>query len=97
MDIKSIIAKLHPLERKVLPILKTETGLEDICKTAGPDNPRCVISMCSEKEVPFEEIETGRETPEISLKGFLSSGGNVNGTSPARVCNTSNLNCSAIL
>ncbi|HLD00461.1 MAG TPA: phenylalanine--tRNA ligase subunit alpha [Candidatus Nanoarchaeia archaeon] len=34
MDIKEIIAKLHPLERKVLPILKAQTELNAICKAA---------------------------------------------------------------
>ena len=34
MDIKSIIAKLHPLERQVLPILKIENELSSISKTA---------------------------------------------------------------
>ncbi len=34
MDIKSLVAKLHPLERVVLPILKTHTELKDITNTS---------------------------------------------------------------
>ncbi len=35
MDLKALIAKLHPLERAVLPILKTEKELEGIIKKSG--------------------------------------------------------------
>ena len=35
MDLKSLIAKLHPLERAVIPILKTETELHAIMKVTG--------------------------------------------------------------
>ncbi|MBT4539827.1 phenylalanine--tRNA ligase subunit alpha [Candidatus Woesearchaeota archaeon] len=34
MDIKQIIAKLHPLERQVLPSLKTENKLKKICQSS---------------------------------------------------------------
>lgn len=34
MDLKSLIAKLHPLERTVIPILKTETELNAIIKAS---------------------------------------------------------------
>ncbi|HLC71810.1 MAG TPA: hypothetical protein VJI32_07400, partial [Candidatus Nanoarchaeia archaeon] len=35
MDLKSLIAKLHPLERAVIPILKIETELAAIMKATG--------------------------------------------------------------
>lgn len=35
MDITSLISKLHPLERKVLPALKSETELAEIVRVSG--------------------------------------------------------------
>ncbi len=34
MDLQALIAKLHPLERQVIPVLKTETELSQIAKAA---------------------------------------------------------------
>ncbi|MEK6846065.1 MAG: hypothetical protein AABY26_04855, partial [Nanoarchaeota archaeon] len=35
MDLTSLISKLHPLERKVLPFLKSEKELSNLVKASG--------------------------------------------------------------
>ncbi|PIN73421.1 phenylalanine--tRNA ligase subunit alpha [Candidatus Woesearchaeota archaeon CG10_big_fil_rev_8_21_14_0_10_45_16] len=45
MDLQPLIAKLHPLERQVLPALKTETELTAICKKAGMQEVEVIRSL----------------------------------------------------
>ncbi|MBS3124046.1 phenylalanine--tRNA ligase subunit alpha [Candidatus Woesearchaeota archaeon] len=44
-SISNLISKLHPLERKVLPILKIETKLEQICQKAKMDETEVLRAL----------------------------------------------------
>ena len=71
---------------------------DEICKTAGPDKPRCVNNRASLNMVPSSAvISAGTAIPDNSAKSSLSSLCNVNGTSPAVVGITRRPNCSATL
>ena len=85
MDLKPIIAKLHPLERAVLPVLQDATELADICKKSNMQEVEVVralqwlgnkqiLKIQTEKKKIVELEKNGTQYKEHGLpeKSFLS-------------------------
>jgi phenylalanyl-tRNA synthetase alpha chain len=78
MEIKSLVAKLHPLERSVLPVLKSETKLDDIAtasKLSEIEVTRAlqwlenkkVLTITSVKKKIVDLDKNGREYKKVGL------------------------------
>src|SRR3989338_8813556 len=71
MEIQTIINKLHPLERKVLPLLKTETNLTNLIQRSGLDETETLRALqWLENKQALELTSTTKKVVKLDLNGL---------------------------
>ncbi len=71
MNLQSIVSKLHPLERKVLPLLKTETNLANLIQKSGLDETETLRALqWLENKKAIELTSTTKKVVKLDLNGL---------------------------
>ncbi len=70
-EFQSLVSKLHPLERKVLPLLKTETSLSSLIHKSGLDETETLRALqWLENKKALELTSTTRKVVKLDLNGI---------------------------